>query len=211
MTGLGELASRLREAGPGAGEIIARSNQGLLLHCRTDDLDVVVKTPSGRGLAWKLRQSTLLREHDAYSRLHGLPGFARCLGLIDRRWLVLERVAGESFRDARLADPDDFFARLLAVIRTMHERGVAHGDLKRKSNLLVDESGGPVILDLGAALLLKPGRRPLNRRLFEFMRQTDLNAWVKLKHGGYADVPEIDRVHLKRSLLERFLGKLRRS
>lgn len=206
-----DLARRLRRDGHRAGTIIEHSNQGLLLRCREGGLDVVVKTPTGRGLAWKLRQSTLLREHAAYARLEGLQGFPRCLGLIDDRWLVLEHIDGEPFRTAQLADPEEFFTRLIAVIRSMHERGVAHGDLKRKSNLLVDRAGRPVILDLGAATFLKTDGWAFNRRLFEFMCQTDLNAWVKLKYGGYASVPEPDRAHLRRSLLERILGRIRRS
>ena len=47
-------------------------------------------------------------------------------------------------------------------------------------------------------------------RLFEFMRQTDLNAWVKLKYGGYSGVSEADRALLRRSWLERVLSRTRR-
>jgi len=92
----------------------------------------------------------------------------------------------------------------------MHARGVAHGDLKRKANLAIGPDEGPVVLDFGASIVLREGRHPINHRLFEMLRQTDLNAWVKLKYGGYEGVSEADRGLLRRSWLERGLSRLRR-
>lgn len=204
------IAAMLRAGGLDAGRPVSRSNQGVVVRVACDGADLAVKTPVGNPLAWKLRQMSLVREFHAYERLAGIPGIPRCHGLVDRRWLALEFIDGRPFRDAEPADRDAFFDSLLTTIRAMHERGVAHGDLKRKSNLMVDADGRPVILDLGAALVRRPGRHPLNRRLFEFLRQTDLNAWIKLKYGGYDGVSDTDRPLLRRSRLERLLGRLRR-
>ena len=188
--------------------VIAHSNQGLIYRLSDGDREFAVKTAVGRGPLLAVNRHALRREYRAYLRLKDLAGISRCHGLVDDRWLVLDFIPGEPFRDARIGS--DFFDRLLEIIQAMHARGVAHGDLKRKSNLMVDPEGSPVLLDFGAATLLRAGRHPVNRRLFEFMRQTDLNAWVKLKYGGYSGVSEADRALLRRSWLERVLSRTRR-
>jgi serine/threonine protein kinase len=193
-----------------SGELLGQSNQGEVRRFRLNGQELAIKKPKGRYLGWQVRQATLVREYRAYQRLAGLPGFTRCLGLIDKTFLVLEFRQGTPFRRAELADREAFFATLLDIIQTMHAAGVAHGDLKRKDNLLVDELGQPVILDLGAATLRKPGFHPLNQALFDFMCQTDLNAWVKLKYGGYQGISEADQRWLKRSALERVLTRMRK-
>ena len=187
--------------------VLASSNQGLVYRLDMGKRIFAVKAAAGRGPLLAVNRHALRREHRAYQRLVGVAGIPQCHGLIEDRWLVLDFVEGDAFRDARPGPA--FFDRLLETIRAMHECGVAHGDLKRKSNLMVDTSGQPVLLDLGAATLRRPGRHPVNQRLFDFMRQTDLNAWVKLKYGGYSDVSEADRALLRRSWLERALSRRR--
>ena len=188
--------------------VLAESNQGVVYRLALGGRELAVKAATGRGIVGAANRLALKREHRAYRRLTGVEGIPHCHGLVDGRWLVLDHVPARPFRDAPVEPV--FFDRLLAVIRTMHEHGVAHGDLKRKANLLVDEAGNPLVLDFGAAVVRRPGFHPVNRRLFEFMRRTDLNAWVKLKYGGYEGVSEVDRALLDRSLLERVLGRMRR-
>ena len=202
--------ARIRQLDRDQGQRLAASNQGEVWRHQLDGLDLAIKTPSGRGLAWRLRQATLLREHQAYQRLAGLSGFAPCYGLVDQRFLVLGHVSGTPFRQADIDDREQFFDQLLERIQAMHSRGIAHGDLKRKDNLLVSDQGEPIILDLGAATLLRAGFHPVNQRLFRFMRQTDLNAWIKLKYDGYRNISDQDSNLLRRSWLERTLGRLRR-
>lgn len=192
-----------------SGQTLGRSNQGEVRRFHVGQLDLAIKTPSGSGLLRWLRRQSLLREYRTYQRLNGLEGFARCHGLFEDRFLVLDYIDGENFRHDHLNDPECFFADLLQRIKGMHARGVAHGDLKRKSNLRIDPSGKPVILDLGTAILRANRPGWLNRQLFEFARQTDLNAWVKLKYGGYTNASAEDRHYLKRSSLERSLSWLR--
>ena len=189
---------------------LASSNQGVLYPFEAQGHALVAKTLPPDSRLNAVHRRGLKREFQAYQRLDGIDHFPRCYGLFDQSWLVLERIAGRPFRDAALVRDDAFFDRLLETIRAMHTRGVAHGDLKRKANLIVDRQGRPVILDFGAAVVRKPGFHPFNRRLFEFMRQTDLNAWIKLKYGGYSDVSETDRALLKRTRIERLLTRWRR-
>jgi predicted Ser/Thr protein kinase len=200
----------IRKLDISAGQLLGHSNQAEVRRFQVEGLDLAIKMPKGRGLAWAARRVSLEREYSTYQRLAGLAGFPRCLGFVDRTWLVLEYVEAIPFRQARLIDRELFFQRLLTSIQAMHARGVAHGDLKRKDNLLVIEPDQPVILDLGTAALSRAGFHPIRNRLFRYICQTDLNAWVKLKYDGYQDIPASDQVYLKRSGLERLLGRLRR-
>lgn len=202
-----ELAIWLERLDFRSGRSLGQSNQGEVRRFRFGDHDLAIKAPSGRGLLRWLRLQALRREYRTYRQLEGLNGFARCHGLFGDRYLVLDYIEGQDFRHAVLPDPGRFFDRLLATIQAMHERGVAHGDLKRKDNLRVAADGDPVILDLGTAVRCKPDSGAPRRRLFEFIRQTDLNAWVKLKYGSYEAVAPEDRHRLRHSRLERWLRR----
>lgn len=203
-------ADTIRRLDWSSGQSLGHSNQGEARRFQVDHHDLVIKAPRGRGPLKQLHARSLKREFRAYQRLTGLAGFARCHGLIDGQWLAMDYVEGQSFRDAILADREDFFARLLTIIQAMHAAGVAHGDLKRKANLLVSPALHPVIIDLGTAVLRPASGHGPRQWLFDFMRQTDLNAWVKLKYNGYTGVSAQDQSHLRRSRLERLLSQLRR-
>lgn len=202
---------------------LARGNQGWVFGLTINGRRLVVKTPAA-GLASALHRRALAREARAYARLRGVPGFATCHGLFDRRWLVLDELAARPFREAMSDDglsdgfsggfsegfSDEFFDGLLQTIRAMHARGVAHGDLKRKSNLLVGDDGRPRIIDLGTAVVRRDRFAPVNHALFRTLAQTDLNAWVKLKYGGYDGVEEADRGLLRPTWPERIARRFRR-
>jgi predicted Ser/Thr protein kinase len=203
-----DTLTRLTGGDPRGERVVARSNQGVIHRLSHGGRMLAVKCATGRGALGVANRLALRREYRAYRRLDGVAGVPRCHGLVDDRWLLLDFVEAVPFRHAAVGPA--FFARLLETLQAMHERGVAHGDLKRKANLMVDERGQPVLIDFGAAVVRRRGRHPVNRRLFEFMRQTDLNAFVKLKYGGYEGVADEDRALLKRSWIERGLGRLRR-
>jgi len=190
--------------------VLAVSNQGTILHFRGDDGDLVVKSAMGRGLVRALRQRTLLREHEAYRRLQGVAGVPRCFGLVAGRYLVLEFVRGTPYRKAAWEDRERWFAEFLAVLRAIHARGVSHGDLKSKGNIMVTEDGKPCVIDFGTAFVRKSGFHPVNNWMFEHGRRMDLNAWVKHKYRGrYADVSDEDRGLLDYSFIEYWVRRLR--
>lgn len=183
--------------------LIAVSNQGKLVRVRTGAVDVAVKSPVGRGLLWQARRLSLQREYRAYRRLGGIHGIPRCFGLYGGCHLVVEYVEGALLRDAAPAAPETFFAQLKRTIDAMHERGVAHGDLKSRRNVMIAPDGNPVIIDLGTAVVRRDGWHPVNQRLFDYLRQIDLNGWIKLKYGSYDRASELDRHLLRRSMIER--------
>jgi serine/threonine-protein kinase len=72
----------------------------------------------------------------------------------DNSWLVLEWVRGEPMDQWAKSHSIEELMRptikLVEGLKHMHEHGVVHGDIK-PSNVLVDESGQPTIIDLGVA------------------------------------------------------------
>ncbi|GAB4175048.1 MAG: hypothetical protein Kow0020_10620 [Wenzhouxiangellaceae bacterium] len=202
------LAARLRTGLLDQATPLAEGHQGCIHRLEFQGRSLAIKSATGRGLRGLANRLALRREARAYRRLSGVAGIPACHGLIDGRWLVLDHIEVRPFRDGPRRD--DYFDRLLTIIEAMHARGVAHGDLKRKSNLGVDAEGAPVLLDFGASVVRRAGWHPLNRRLFEWLAQTDLNAWVKHKHSGYTAVTGTDRIRLKRTWPERLAAALRR-
>lgn len=191
--------------------ILARSNQGTVLHFKEAGAEFLVKTAMGTGTVRRAREATLLREYSAYRRMEGLAGVPRCYGLLDRRYLVLEKVRGTHYREAEFEDRESWFTELLAVIRSFHDRGVAHGDLKSKSNLLVTHDQHPCVIDFGTTVLHRSGLHPLNNALFDYLRRLDINAWVKHKYRGrYEDASPEDAELLDYSRFESLLRRYRK-
>jgi len=150
--------------------------------------DVVVKTPHGGVLAGLWRY-LLRREHSVYARLGGIAGIPRAYGLVGDQALALQYIAGPSLReqDSLLTDRERFFARLLDTVKAMHAAGVAHGDLKRKHNVIVAAGEQPYLIDFGIAWRRSARDGLWNRWVFATFRQMDLNAWLKLKYGRRID------------------------
>lgn len=191
--------------------VLATSNQGTVLLYRQDGMEFVLKTFMGRGAVRRARRATLMREHEAYRRMEGLAGVPRCHGLVDGRFLAMEYVRGCEYREAVIPDREAWFAELLAILQGFHERGVAHGDLKSKDNLMQREDGSPCVIDFGTTVLRHDGFRPINHRLFNYARQLDLNAWVKHKYQGrYEDASPADAAMLDYGWIERRLRARRR-
>ena len=190
--------------------VLATSNQGTLLAYRKNGSALVVKSAMGPPLLYRVRLATLRREFAAYQRLEGLEGIPKCHGMVDNLYLVLDHVEGTSYRETEWTDREGFFAAFLELIKQFHARGVSHGDLKSKSNIIVTPDQRPCVIDFGTAFVRKEGFNPINNRLFEYSRRLDLNAWVKHKyHGRYEDVAENDRQYLNYGRLERILRSFR--
>jgi predicted Ser/Thr protein kinase len=184
---LGEQLAAAAASGPG--RPLGRGYQASVHLYATPAGEVVIKKPHRGGPLGGLWRSLLRREQAVYSRLSGIAGIPRSFGLIDGEQLALEYVAGPSLRDyeARITDRDGFFAKLLATLQAMHAAGVAHGDLKRKDNIIVGADERPYLIDFGIAFRRSATSALWNRCVFEPLKQMDYNAWVKLKYGRRID------------------------
>ncbi|MEM1444759.1 MAG: hypothetical protein AAGF84_01780 [Planctomycetota bacterium] len=94
------------------------------------------------------------KERDVHRRLVGIEAVPEAVDGLEppgrpfRHTLVRRYVPGRTLRD-HLPDtlPDDFFARLNALLDQVHARGIAVMDLNKAENLLVDETGRPHLID----------------------------------------------------------------
>lgn len=190
--------------------VLARSNQGTLLKFSGEGRELLVKCPMGEGLVLLARKRTLQREYQAYQRMEELHGVPECYGLVGGQHLAIEFVRGVPFREAQFSDRERWFDEFLQVIRGFHARGVSHGDLKSKANIMVTEGEGVCVVDFGTAFVHKRGFHPANDFMFDFARRLDLNAWVKHKyHGRYEDASKEDRQILRYSWIEQVVRKAR--
>ena len=190
--------------------VLAVSNQGTILHYRQDGFDLIIKSAMGRGLIRFLRHRTLLREYAAYQRMEGLNGVPRCHGLVDGKYLVIEFIRGKPYREAEWTDRDRWFVDFLEVLRAIHERGVSHGDLKSKGNIMVTDGEKPCVIDFGTAFVQKSRWHPLNNWFFAHGRRMDINAWVKHKYyGKYAHASGEDLELLDFSFIEYWVRRIR--
>jgi len=96
------------------------------------------------------------RELSALRRLDGVPGFPRDSFRLDRFAMAYRFVAGTDIGEADLALlTPSFFEELESLVRKMHERGIAHLDIRTGSNVLVADGGRPFLLDFQSHVCLE--------------------------------------------------------
>ena len=146
----------------------------------------VVKDISKKNLIYKLLigRYLLKREYEIYKKLEGLEGIPKVFYLIDKDAFLMEYVEGiplNQLKDKKEKFSKDFFEKLHNIIEHMHKRGIAHVDLKKKSNILMNSKGNPVILDFGVSMINgKKWNFPF-KWLFKQLCLADFSALAKLK------------------------------
>lgn len=192
--------------------VLGRGYQGKTYIFSSHGRQLVIKAPQGGGPAAFVRRLMIANEYKVYTRLKGMQGIPACHGLLKNRYLVLEFVDGEPIKNARLDDRQFFCNVLLCLIKKMHQAGVAHGDLKKKDNILVVNGRHPILLDFGVAVIKKSGLRPVNHFLYKLFRKFDYNAYIKVKYQKRWDwISDEDRQYYQRTLVEKVSGWIKRS
>lgn len=205
-----EILAWIRERSRADDSCIGRGYQARLHLFQGDRGTYVIKVPEGRGLGLLVRRWMIRNEHRAYQRLQGIKGVPGCHGLIEGRYLALQYVDADSLETHKLADPEAFFASTLALIERLHAAGVTHGDLRRRSNVLVAGGERPVVIDFGVSVMLKDHSSWLQRYAFELMKQDDRHSWVKLKHRRRRLAPPQDWQPESPLLIKRIRRAIRR-
>ena len=121
---------------------------------------LVVKdfAPRGAFVRATIGRWVTAREARAWQVLDGHPSVPAFRGRIDALAFVVEYRPGRRMgRKLRGEVPEDFADRLDCALGAMHARGVAHLDLRHRSNVLLGESGDPILIDFGSALVFRPG------------------------------------------------------
>ena len=127
--------------------------------------------------------------------------------------LVLEEIPGRNIegleKEKRL--PREFFEELRRLVERIHERGLAHCDLKRAPNILLGHDGKPYIVDWSASIFKTESRFfPLNLLYRRFLLD-DFNAITKiqLRHCPENVTAEEKKHYDHRSRAERLIRLIR--
>lgn len=143
----------------------------------------VVKDWRERGRVRRLTQGRFMlgREHWFLERLAGLPGVPRSFGFPDADSLAIEHFDG---RPVSVVHPHEYapgyWDRLDALVRAVHGRGVAHGDLDQEDNILVLTDGSPAIIDFGGAIA-RSIYSPLHMLAYDLLMRHDLHCIERLR------------------------------
>jgi hypothetical protein len=155
-----------------------------VLVVRVGDGEAVLKDYShcDRLFAGLIGPLLVWRETSALARLEGTPGVPRLIRTLGPRAFLMEHLRGadKARKQPQTAQPV-FFERLGQLVERIHARGVAHCDMRRSGNILVDASGEPYLVDFVSCAFLRPWWHPLGW-LFPLLCQADRDAIIKLKN-----------------------------
>ena len=159
----------------------------------------------GRFLVW--------REKKAYRRLRGLKGIPQFYRTIDGLALVIEEIAGKNMEglEKETMLSEHFFRELRLLVENIHRRGLAHCDLKRAPNIMIDNDGKPYIVDWSASISKSEfGFFPLNL-IYKRFALDDFNAIIKIKlrHCPECISYNEKRRYYKRSKVEKYVRSIR--
>jgi len=124
----------------------------------------------------------LAREVKAYSRLEGVPGIPAFHGAVDRHAIILEYVEGirlPKFHHKHGGVPR-VVERLEALLESVHARGIIHGDLRSRDNLLVTPAGEIFLIDFSSATVFDVESWS-GRVVFPRLRRAERRALLKWK------------------------------
>ncbi len=127
---------------------------------RLGEQEVVIKDFASRSFLVRnlIGRWMIAREAKAYRALAGHPAVPRFYGCVDALALALEYRPGRRMSRRTYGSlPPEFLGELEKAIREMHARGVAHLDLRHRTNVMADAEGHPVLIDFGSAVCLRPG------------------------------------------------------
>jgi len=119
------------------------------------------------------------REVRALRHLNGSPGVPRFIFRVDRLAFAMQYIEGTPLSTLHQGEvAPEVFPRIAQSIEAMHARGVAHGDIKRRSNLLLAPDGQIWIIDFAASIV---ARGPLSTRLMQAVARVDDKSLPRLK------------------------------
>ncbi len=191
--------------------LLSSGYQGSVYLYDDNGYKLVIKQAGGGLLTGWLHRLMLHREARVYAKLADVEGVPHSPGLLDGNYLVLEFVEGRSLKAERrdLQNSEAFYAALRTIITACHSAGVAHGDLKRKDNVIVDSYEQPHVIDFGTAVM-RDGSL-FDRMMYPLVVRFDLNAWIKVKYDNdYDAISAEDMQWYQPTVIESVFRLLRR-
>ena len=136
--------------------------------------------------SWPVRllgRRQVVLETRALRRLQGIAGIPKCYGEAGAFGILMEPIEGERItRWCRSERPEvgPMFEKLKRLLDQIHARGVAHIDLRKRDNILIQDDGRPCIIDFNASFCFDPAGVGA-RFLFPILRRIDESAVLKWK------------------------------
>ena len=129
------------------------------------------------------------REARALRQLEGIQGVPRLLRVVGRNALLMEYIPGRSAREVPPGGLTPlFFQQFYHLIERLHERGVAHCDLRSQGNILVGADGVPHVVDLVAHFRRGRSWNPATRWVYGKLCEADRVAVARLKKSRAPDL-----------------------
>ncbi|MDF2441484.1 MAG: hypothetical protein JWN98_2468 [Abditibacteriota bacterium] len=122
------------------------------------------------------------RETAVLKHLPGVPGVPKYFGRIDRLAFSMQYIEGTpiaNFKEGELSP--QVFETIQRVIDGIHAHGVAHGDLKRRSNLILTPDNEIFVVDFAAAVIGEKPLHPLRNWLQREVARVDDKSVPRLK------------------------------
>lgn len=127
------------------------------------------------------------RELAAIRKLAGIPGFPRDAFRLDRFAFAYRFIPGKEIGSAPASLTPAFFEELESLVGKMHERGIAHLDIRAAKNILVSGQGKPFILDFQTHASLDGLPRFLRALLVDVDRSGVYKHWARSFPGGLGE------------------------
>jgi predicted Ser/Thr protein kinase len=118
----------------------------------------------------------------AYRRLKGVAGVPRFYRTLDRHAIIIEYVGGMRLPKCytRYGGVPCVVERINEILARVHDRGIIHGDLRSRDNLLATAEGDLYLIDFSSATVFEPGSWAW-RTLFPRLRRAEERALLKWK------------------------------
>jgi RIO-like serine/threonine protein kinase len=138
---------------------------------------------------------TVTKEASVLATLDGTSGVPHLTGVIDGPALIMKRLDANVLPKPVPVNPSPdstltpaFFEQVSALLATLHNMGVAHGDIHR-TNLLIDDAGQPVFIDFASALVKDKKMSKLKGWSWRTMVKIDLISVLNLRQQYFPDHP----------------------
>ena len=113
----------------------------------------------------------ITREWRVYKKLQGITGIPETYNMIDDYAFIMEYIPGDRISSKHhFGLEPEFFVKLKKIIHEMHERGVTHGDIRRK-NIMITPDKEPYIIDFAGAFRVKQRFSPEGRKNAPFFKR----------------------------------------
>ena len=163
----------------------------------------------GRWFRWLIGRWLVGRECRVLQAAKGIPGVPRLVARLSPYAIAVEHV-GRSIAVMEPEElPSNLWPDLERIIDDLHDRGIAHADLKTLENILIDESGAVHVVDFNSAVVRNG---PLFRFIFPYVSADDRRAIVKakLELQPHLVTPEDEAFLNERPWIERVFRRARR-